>query len=308
MTVPWSMTQMSCARWSASSRYWVVSSSVVPPATSSWMTSQSCWRLRGSRPVVGSSMNITGGLTTSAAARSSLRRIPPEYVLEGRFAASVEVEPLQQLVGPLPGRLRAELVELADHLDVLAAGQVLVDGGELAGQADLPPHLVGVLQYVDARDDGPAAVGLEQGGQDPYGGGLPRAVRPQQAEDGAFRHIEIHSPQCPDIAEGLHETFGVDGARHVFTPVRCCVSPAALRCCFGAVAGRGRRAALPRYNARMPDAIYRVNLPGHVRRSPCIRRPPAPRRPRRSARGPWSPGAPRPPPRSARGVDRSAHG
>ena len=35
-------------------------------------------RLRGSRPVVGSSRNSTGGRATSAAARSSRRRMPPE--------------------------------------------------------------------------------------------------------------------------------------------------------------------------------------------------------------------------------------
>ncbi|CAM5738830.1 hypothetical protein SHIRM173S_02270 [Streptomyces hirsutus] len=78
MTRPWLTTAMSCARWSASSRYWVVSSSVVPPETSCLITSHNCWRLRGSRPVVGSSMNITGGETTRAAARLSRRRMPPE--------------------------------------------------------------------------------------------------------------------------------------------------------------------------------------------------------------------------------------
>ena len=37
-------------------------------------------RLTGSRPVVGSSRKSTSGLWTSAAARSSLRFMPPEYV------------------------------------------------------------------------------------------------------------------------------------------------------------------------------------------------------------------------------------
>ena len=35
---PWSITTISSASWSASSRYWVVRSSVVPPATSSRIT------------------------------------------------------------------------------------------------------------------------------------------------------------------------------------------------------------------------------------------------------------------------------
>ncbi|SLJ82444.1 Uncharacterised protein [Mycobacteroides abscessus subsp. abscessus] len=78
MTLPWSITAIASASRSASSMYCVVSSNVVPPATSSEMTSHRSSRARGSRPVVGSSRNSTGGLATSAPARSSLRRIPPE--------------------------------------------------------------------------------------------------------------------------------------------------------------------------------------------------------------------------------------
>jgi len=78
MTWPWSITAMWPARWSASSMYWVVSSSVVPSATSSRITAHSPLRLRGSRPVVGSSRNSTGGWPTRLAARSRRRRMPPE--------------------------------------------------------------------------------------------------------------------------------------------------------------------------------------------------------------------------------------
>ncbi len=51
---------------------------VVPPATSARMMSQTWLRERGSRPVVGSSRNISSGVTTMLAAMSSRRRIPPE--------------------------------------------------------------------------------------------------------------------------------------------------------------------------------------------------------------------------------------
>ncbi|CAM5477570.1 hypothetical protein SBADM41S_11376 [Streptomyces badius] len=138
---------MSCARRSASSRYCVVSSRVVPPATRPSITSHSSCRLRGSRPVVGSSMNMTGGETTSAAARLSRRRIPPEYVLAVRSAAS----PRSNRSSSTPARAFApgpQLVELPDHLEVLPAGQILVDGGELPGQADRTPYLVGLLEHV----------------------------------------------------------------------------------------------------------------------------------------------------------------
>src|SRR5699024_2611990 len=88
MTPPWSITITRSANWSASSRYCVVSSSVVPSRTRSRSTSQSSLRERGSSPVVGSSRNSTGGAATRLAARSSRRRMPPEYVLAGRVAAS----------------------------------------------------------------------------------------------------------------------------------------------------------------------------------------------------------------------------
>ncbi len=78
MTLPWSTTAMRSASWSASSRYWVVNSTVVPAATSARTISQTWLRLRGSRPVVGSSRKISSGVTTMLAAMSIRRRMPPD--------------------------------------------------------------------------------------------------------------------------------------------------------------------------------------------------------------------------------------
>ena len=137
MTWPWSMTQMSWARWSASSRYWVVSSRVVPPATSSLMTSHSCWRLRGSRPVVGSSMNITGGRDDQRGREVEPAAHAAGVGLGGAVGGVGEVERSSSSSARPSAALALQLVELADHLEVLAAGQVLVDRRELAGQADV---------------------------------------------------------------------------------------------------------------------------------------------------------------------------
>jgi hypothetical protein len=52
---------MRSASRSASSRYWVVSSTVTPAAARPPTTCQTAWRPRGSRPVVGSSRKITAG-------------------------------------------------------------------------------------------------------------------------------------------------------------------------------------------------------------------------------------------------------
>ena len=89
ITFPSSMTQMLSASRSASSRYCVVSSTVVPSPTRVVMMSHMPRRLRGSSPVVGSSRNRTFGRVTRAPARSMRRRMPPENPFTGRFIASV---------------------------------------------------------------------------------------------------------------------------------------------------------------------------------------------------------------------------
>ena len=86
---PWSITAIRSASWSASSRYCVVSSTVLPSATSSRMVSHIWPRVRGSRPVVGSSRKISGGRVIRLAARSRRRRMPPEKAEIGLDAASV---------------------------------------------------------------------------------------------------------------------------------------------------------------------------------------------------------------------------
>ena len=88
MTAPWSITTTSDASWSASSRYCVVRRMVAPSFTRSRRYAHRSRRFAGSRPVVGSSSRSTRGRATSPAPRSTRRRMPPEYVLSGRSAAS----------------------------------------------------------------------------------------------------------------------------------------------------------------------------------------------------------------------------
>ena len=76
--LPSSMIPTRSASWSASSRYCVVRNTVVPSSFRRRTSSQIAMRLTGSSPVVGSSRNRTLGSCTSAVARSSRRRMPPE--------------------------------------------------------------------------------------------------------------------------------------------------------------------------------------------------------------------------------------
>ncbi|CAM5496599.1 hypothetical protein SALBM311S_03384 [Streptomyces alboniger] len=125
------------------------------------------------------------------------------------------MELVEQLTGPDLRGPGLHLVELADHLEVLAAGQVFVDRRELTGQADRAPYLVGLLEHVEAGDDGLSAVGAQQGRQTADRGRLARAVRSEQAEDRALGDIEVDAVQSLYVTEGLDQTFGIDGAWHM---------------------------------------------------------------------------------------------
>ena len=97
ITRPPSTTAMRSASRSASSRYCVVSSTVVPSLTSSRIMSHSSLRLVRSRPVVGSSRNSTGGLVhqrgRDVQATAHAARVGPQRPVGGVG----ELEPIQQL-------------------------------------------------------------------------------------------------------------------------------------------------------------------------------------------------------------------
>ncbi len=133
---PWSMTAIRSASWSASSRYCVVSRMVLPCCTSSRMVVHIWPRVRGSRPVVGSSRKISGGRVIRLAARSSRRRMPPENWAICLVAASSSPNCVEQPLGGLARRRPAQSLEAAEEEQVLGGGQVLVDRGVLPGDAE----------------------------------------------------------------------------------------------------------------------------------------------------------------------------
>jgi hypothetical protein len=141
-------------------------------------------------------------------------------VPDGLAAGVREAEALQELVGPRAGAPGAQVVEPAEHLQVLPAAQLLVEGGVLPEEPDPPPHLPGPGPYVVARDPHQALVVAQQGGQDPYGRGLARAVGAEQAVDGAAPDGEVESVQGVLVAVPLARTLHEDRFRwHPFPPV-----------------------------------------------------------------------------------------
>ena len=124
--------------------------------------------------------------------------MPPEYVLSGRSPASVRLNWSSSSTARVTTNVAGKVVEVADHLQVLPTGQVLVDRRVLAGQSDQRPHQRRLLQHVVPEHPGRTTVGPEDGGQDPHGGGLAGAVGAEEPEDGAFGHGEA------DPVEGAH--------------------------------------------------------------------------------------------------------
>ena len=121
-----------------------------------------------------------------------------------------EGEVVEQDRGPLGRLLAAELVQLAQHDQVLPAGEEGVDGGVLGGQADPAADLVGLAADVEAGHGGGALVGLGEGGEDAHGGGLARPVGPEDGGDGADRDLQVDAVEGDGVAVALDQAVGVD--------------------------------------------------------------------------------------------------
>ena len=127
-----------------------------------------------------------------------------------RVAASVQAEPLEQLGGAALGVGLREAVEPADHLEVLAAGQQLIEGGVLAGQADAAADLVRVLEDIEPGDLGAAGIGFGEGREDADERGFAGAVGAEHAEDLAFGHGDADAAEGVGCAEGLFDLVRKD--------------------------------------------------------------------------------------------------
>src|SRR5919106_943826 len=166
---------MSWASRSASSRYCVVRRTVVPSATSSRIISHNSFRLRRSRPVVGSSRNRTCGRWTRAD-------------LTSRHTG-----------------------EATDQPKVLAPREVRVDCGVLPGEPDASSNRPRIADHVVPEHLRPSTVGGQDRGEDPHRGGLPGSVRAQQPEHRGGRHVEVDAVEGRDAPEALRESLDEDG-------------------------------------------------------------------------------------------------
>ena len=135
----------------------------------------------------------------------------PPGVGPGRAVGRIgEIEVAEQPIGAFGRLFPGEVEESPEHLEVLTPGQQLVDGSELAGQSDLLADGRRLLCDVVAEDLGSARIRRDERGKDPDEGGLARAVRAEQPEDGSFRNLEIDSRQRLRFAEALRDPLDPD--------------------------------------------------------------------------------------------------
>jgi hypothetical protein len=112
---------------------------------------------------------------------------------------------------PLAALVAAEVAQVGHQQHVLPAGEQLVYGRELTGDADGGADGVGLGLHVVAGHQDLAAAGRDQGGEDLDGGGLAGAVGPEQGEDGALGDGQVDAVQDGLVTKGLAQAGDLDG-------------------------------------------------------------------------------------------------
>ena len=131
----------------------------------------------------------------------------------------VEVEGGQQLGRPRPRRRGRQAVQPAEHHEVLAAEEDLVEGRGLSDQPDGRADLAGPGADVEAGDRGLALLDAGQGGQGVDGGALAGAVGPEEGVHGSGGDGEVEAVEgggaavvLAQPARGQRGGGGVHGA------------------------------------------------------------------------------------------------
>jgi hypothetical protein len=230
ITRPWSTTAISSASWSASSRYWRGEQDGDPAGD---QVPDDAPHLHPAARVEPGGRLVQEQHPGPADQAGGQVQAPPHAAgvgLRRPVRGVLQPELGQQLGGPAP-RLRPGLAEQpGDQHQVFRAGEVLVHRRVLPGQPDQLAHPVRVGEHVVPADGGPPLVRAQQGGQDAHRGGLAGPVRPEQAEDRAGAHGEIHAGQGGGRAEALDQPLGDDclshlHSRHLSTGTPCRGAP-----------------------------------------------------------------------------------
>ncbi|GLX47472.1 hypothetical protein Shyhy01_04220 [Streptomyces hygroscopicus subsp. hygroscopicus] len=157
--------------------------------------------------------SLVGGGTTQYLEEADQLADRISVVDRGRVIADGTADE-QQLVGAGAGPPGAEVVEPAEHLQVLPAAEPLVERGVLAEQPDPGPYPVGPRHRVVPGDRRAARVRPRQGGQYADRRRLARAVRAEEGVHGAASYPQIRSGQREPVPVGLPYALDVDRVGH----------------------------------------------------------------------------------------------
>ena len=175
------------------------------------ITSSSSWRMRGSRPTVGSSRNSTCGLGDERAGDLEPAALAAAVARDGPVEELGEAERLGELADAAPAAPGSTPPEAGVDVEVAAAGQCAVDDRVLehdAADAAGGERLARDVEAGDAR----AAAGRGDGGREHADRGrLAGAVRTEQAEHLAGGDLEVDALDGLDAARvGLAQLAHVD--------------------------------------------------------------------------------------------------
>ena len=138
-------------------------------------------------------------------------RVPRHHTVGGLG----ERELLEQLDSAGAGVLAAQLMQLAEHHEVLPPGEQGVDGGVLGGEADAPAHLAALGGDVETGDRGRPGRGIGERRENAHRRRLAGAVRPEHGGDGAGVDLDVDAGEGGVVAVELDEVAGDDGVADV---------------------------------------------------------------------------------------------
>ena len=151
------------------------------------MVCHSCWRPRRVQAAAGLVQEQHPGVADQADGQVQAAAHAAGPGAHGAVGCLGQLEPLQQLGGTAVGLGSVQVVQAAGHDQVLPAGEVVVDRGGLAGQADHLPHRGGLADHVQAGHAGWPVSGRSRVVRIRTAGGLAGAVGAEQPEHAAGR-------------------------------------------------------------------------------------------------------------------------
>jgi hypothetical protein len=93
------------------------------------------------------------------------------------------------------------------RLEDLPARHPIVERRVLQRHTDRKPHVVGIVDHVETTDAGATRTREQQRAQHAHHRGLAGTVRPQEAVDLAFAHLEIDPVDRREVAESPDEAL-----------------------------------------------------------------------------------------------------